>query len=292
MKKFLVMALTVVSLNKSFAASYDYDYVSKNDQSCDLFDPDMAPSMNSILSFSPSKSKAKFDNALAYALQEYKGVFKKYGMNLTIVPEWDNMTVNAYAEAQGTNRFVTVFGGIYRTTVLTEDALLAVLCHEFGHHLAGKPTHPYGEIYSAEGQSDYYAANVCLPILFKRLDNKAYLKTKKVSFFIKTKCDSKYKSDSAESYICQRSLLAGLSLAEVLGSEKYSYENKEKLAVDDTNRSYPSVQCRLDTMLAGSLCNRKGSPVRDREGSPNNCNLVNFLESKNARPGCWFKTEE
>lgn len=52
---------------------------------------------------------------------------------------------------------------------VTPDSYLALLCHEVGHRLGGPPfkTRPIDPSWSStEGQSDYFAASVCLKKVF------------------------------------------------------------------------------------------------------------------------------
>lgn len=64
-----------------------------------------------------------------------------------------------------------ILGGTTRIKGLTPDAYAAIVCHELGHIIGGSPlqTIPGAEWSSSEGQSDFFAASVCLPRYFKKL---------------------------------------------------------------------------------------------------------------------------
>jgi hypothetical protein len=64
-----------------------------------------------------------------------------------------------------------VLGGTTRIQYFSKDAYAAVICHELGHIIGGAPFQTFegAEWSSSEGQSDFFAANVCLKKYFKAL---------------------------------------------------------------------------------------------------------------------------
>ena len=57
--------------------------------------------------------------------------------------------------------------------------------------------------------------------------------------------------------MCTRSILAGKSTSDLLGAlnnEIVYYTVQDQRTVRETNNSHPAAQCRLDTMMAGALC--------------------------------------
>ncbi|MEI8347458.1 MAG: hypothetical protein WCG27_08320, partial [Pseudomonadota bacterium] len=69
----------------------------------------------------------------------YGPVVKEKGGNLVFERNWDDGTVNAYANQDGDTWTVAMFGGLARHEVITADAFALVVCHELNHHLGGAP---------------------------------------------------------------------------------------------------------------------------------------------------------
>lgn len=144
------------------------------------------------------------------------------GSQLTVVLETHNPQVNAELTRQENFLTIKVWGGMLNHRALTEDTLLLLLCHEIGHYLGGPPTKARGGWSSTEGQADYFSSYHCARDV--GLDE--------VSFY-----------DSA------------LNLTRIYASVTFSSVPRLDLCdstiVARTNFGYPSVQCRLDTLIAG-----------------------------------------
>lgn len=152
---------------------------------------------------------------------------------LTVVFDSEDPKVNAELTKVANELTIRVWGGMLRHRLMTEETLLLLLCHEIGHYLGGPPTKARGGWSSTEGQADYFAGLHCARSV--GLDE--------VSFY-----------DSA---LDLSRIYAGVTF-----SPEPQLECSDPTVVSRTNFGYPSVQCRLDSMLAGW----KGLP----------------------RPQCWF----
>ena len=163
---------------------------------------------------------------------------------------WDLDIVHAsYAKTdlkEKTIHNIFLFGGFARLEGMTLDGLAVTACHEIGHGIGGAPFKESGS--SMEGQSDYYATKVCLPIVFKYLTETApYIE----NTYVQNLCLSHFDYD-----LCMR-MMSSLESdrkffnleEEVVLFEKYS--TKVATLLNERVDFYPDVQCRLDTMING-----------------------------------------
>ncbi len=91
---------------------------------------------------------------------------------LVLNAEWESPLFGAGVSLFENNFRLMILGGTTRVKGLTPDAYAAIVCHELGHVIGGSPfqTIQFAEWSSAEGQSDFFAANVCLPRYFRSLN--------------------------------------------------------------------------------------------------------------------------
>ena len=78
---------------------------------------------------------------------------------------WESPTVNAQAWYFGSALYVRVYGGLVRHPALTKYGLTLILAHETGHHLGGLPRDPAMPWMTWQGQADYWAARIAMPII-------------------------------------------------------------------------------------------------------------------------------
>lgn len=171
------------------------------------------------------------------AIIEFEGMMRAEipkGHSLVISMEALNPRVNA--EIMKTDKAITiqVMGGMLAHPQMDEDTLKLLLCHEMGHLLGGPPLKSRNGWSSTEGQADFYSAIACAKRM--RFDEKSFI-------------------DSA--------LNLTAIYAEVSRQNIPRVDRCDELKVERTNYGYPSVQCRLDTLMAGWY--------------------------EKARPVCWFK---
>lgn len=228
-----------------------------------------------------------------------------FGSTLEIEANWQDATVNAYAQQLGKVWKVSMFGGLARHPETTLDGFRAVICHEIGHHIGGAPRKPsyYGVSWASnEGQSDYFATSKCLAKFFNQKEHlkETYalykkLPTNEEDKFAKQKCSeshSKYK----EKAICYRSALAGKSLARLLGSlrgnAEVSFSVPDPKVVTKTNHNHPEAQCRMDTYFQGSLCVNDLDVLSDpQDVRKGYCTLLENFKI-GLRPACWYNSTE
>lgn len=183
------------------------------------------------------------------------------------------------------------------TSSMNSDHWLPVLCHELGHVLAGAP-HIYlspdeGGDYSAEGQSDYFAAAKCLKRIWNNEEeNRAYVKKLDTNFI------KMLKAQKCESDQCIRIAHVNQeNLQQFYPEEKFTLASRSTVKVSFTNTTPYSLsaQCRMDTYLAGAICNVDPnipfSQWNQREGA---ClqESTDPLTKLGARPACWFMPDD
>jgi hypothetical protein len=157
----------------------------------------------------------------------------------------------------GEPRFVlTLTGNIPNFASMNIAGYALVACHELGHIMGGEPRQRTAlDLWSSvEGQADYFATNTCmwryvktlpLPELIKDLDDKTI-----------DRCYEKFGSEIDRAHDCLK-ILAGIdAMAKYFNSNaknktNVSINNQDLSSVDRTMQKYPSLQCRVDTWMAG-----------------------------------------
>lgn len=199
-----------------------------------------------------SELKKQFHDLISRSQKIFNNFIERKKLKpLKIVGHWESNVVNAYMKEYLQINLVEVSGALLRHHELTLDGLALVICHEIGHAYGGKPERraPLFKA-SVEGQSDYYGTKECLPKILAELQPSTTLQQ---TSHLKEIC----KLHAAPSY-CERALTAGQSAANLLASLKDqaypSYDTPDQSKVRRTLRGFPnSVQCRLDTFLAGVI---------------------------------------
>lgn len=173
---------------------------------------------------------------------------------------WDiNMVHASYVNVEESGRIfhnIYLMGGFARIDQMTPDGLLITGCHEIAHGIGGAPR-KNPSVYSdfrasTEGQSDYFATNVCLPIALGFLDTMREVHQKPI---YQELCSL----SPHPMNLCLRMMNALESdvayFNEHLGGdvsfEKFSHHVQRELNLDPSY--YPDEQCRLDTMINGIL---------------------------------------
>lgn len=189
---------------------------------------------------------------------------------------------------------IVIGGGYKNIQQMNRDALTLQVCFEIGRILGGAP---FVVDRSVVGQADYFATSKCLPRAWK-LENSVNVIRRWVypkEFVIK--CSQSF-AHPARVAVCIRSAIAAQMLALTLHQTTPNIdpaipepnyktpdphiENSGVYTLD-----YPSNQCRLDTMLAGSYCNvNPYVPVNIASSTLTGCPKGN-----GARPLCWFQPE-
>jgi hypothetical protein len=242
-------------------------------------------------------NEAQFNAVIDRAEAVYKPIFSPLGGNLKVERRWKDRTVNAYANQNGSDWEVHMFGGLARRPEVTEDGFSLVLGHECGHQIGG---YPFVQDWAAnEGQSDMHAAGAYAYKLFGVNLELAAKAATDLPPEMKAKCDKAYKG-TYDREICYRTLVAGKSLADLLaalGSSKVAFNTPDTKVVDVTDNEHPKAQCRLDTYVASALCGNKNwdyglipGKALDHESveAQNEAYAHSCPEGVGSRPKCWF----
>lgn len=144
-----------------------------------------------------------------------------------------NPRVNAEVVKENGLVAIVVWGGMISHPKMSAPTFYLLLCHELGHFLGGPPLKSRNGWSSTEGQSDYYSSINCVKDL--GLD---------------------------EAQFIDASLALTSIYAEVTNQSPPRLDTCDESVATRTNYGYPSIQCRLDTLLAGW--------------------------NETARPKCWF----
>ena len=242
--------------------------------------------------FQNGMSEQTFKSILKKIELIYKPVVKARKRRLKIINKWKDDTVNANAAQVRKTYKVTVYGGLARHPLTTEDSLLLVICHELGHHLGGAPRKGISPKYwaSAEGQADYWASMKCMRRVLLSEDNQNIISKMIIDPIVKTKCENVFQ-DLNKAAICMRSAMASLSLAKLLAEDKevISFSLPDQNIVVRTTTLHPDPQCRLDTYFQGALCERDYLEDVDYDDPKIGvCLRSDYLEL-GPRPLCWYK---
>ncbi len=238
-------------------------------------------------------SEAEFKEVVMGLYTLYYPIIKNQGGDFYIDGKWKDAGVNAYAEMRGPLRKITVLGGMGRHPVMTKDALALIICHEVGHFLGGAPKNPTDSWASVEGEADYFASLKCVRRLWLSDDNEKIVMAQTLPDYLKKSCETQ-KLSKADEFICLRTGIASLSIAKLLASMTRSevipqFETPDEKKVTQTNISYPSAQCRIDTFFAGLLCEKSfQEDLSDVDEIRGACHSQNG-DKIGVRPACWYK---
>ncbi len=238
MSKFFKVLLLISIFIQSSHAAVTFEEFTKLKKALYLAYEDMKPSANDLLSINT----------------KIPGLEENYWWNI-------NMVHASYVrlEAQDSSLVthnIYLMGGFARLEGMTLDGLATTACHEIGHGIGGAPKKDptrMNPVPSAmEGQSDYFATKVCLPIVFKYLEQTTKSND---SDYIERLCATQ---SLYEMPLCKRlftALEADIFYFQYLGDETSFEEFSNNIAVDLDKEptAYPDSQCRIDTMIHGIL---------------------------------------
>jgi hypothetical protein len=238
-------------------------------------------------------TQARFESIIKRVSDAYAPIVQSKGASLDMINNWDDDTVNAYAHRDGKVWHVSMFGGLARHPLTTDDGFMLVVCHETGHHLGGAPKYGGGTDWAAnEGQADYFGSLKCMKRVLENDDNASVVAKMTIDAEVTTKCETVYKSAS-DVALCQRIAMAGKSLGQLLGSlggeRAVAFTTPDKKIVKKTNDAHPAAQCRLDTYFNGSLCDKSFTEdVSETSPIPGTC-IKRDGYKVGTRPLCWYK---
>jgi hypothetical protein len=239
-----------------------------------------------------SMTEVEFNAITKKVSDQYASVVSAKGGKLVMVNDWKDGTVNAYANQNGKVWEVHMFGGLARHKLTTNDGFAMVVCHELGHHLGGAPTYADNDWASNEGQADYWATMKCAKKVFEKDDNEAIIAKMIIDPEAIKQCELIYKS-SNDLALCERTAMAGKSLAQLLGSlggtPTVSFTTPDKTIVKKTNDAHPAAQARLDTYFAGSLCDKSYTIDVDAKDPKIGVCIKSDGYKTGMRPLSWYK---
>jgi len=284
-KNLFALAALLLTINPAFTA------VNQND--CHLFDNVNATDKSfGHSSDSSPKTEERFNEIIAQVTSLYVPEFNRLNINFKVAKDFKDPTLNAFAKKDGKNWTLNFFGGLYKSSSVTDDGFALVVCHEIGHLIGGAPFY-YASSNSSEGQADFWATSVCMKKYAAEFKKSSVLKNARA----KNRCDLHY-TEFEEQNTCYRTANAAESLATFFASAnlttKPNFDRNNYSKLNYTNDKHPEAQCRLDTYIAGSLCDREEvsteTLIFNRDTADSLCNEVvdGAFKKVEKRPGCWF----
>lgn len=239
-------------------------------------------------------SEEEFNQTISKIENYYSSIVSSHGGRLHVIRDWNDPTVNAFANRQGNTWQIKMYGGLARHPAMSTDGFALVLCHELGHHLGGAPKYREGgsSWASNEGQSDYFAVAKCMRKVFENDDNINHIQKLNIPNSVKTKC-REHHSNENDAAICMRSSMGGLAtstmFAQMSNGSMPSFDNPDQSKVSQTYDKHPHYQCRLDTYFSGSVCEvDKDDDVSQTNPNKGTCNRADNFDH-GLRPLCWYK---
>lgn len=242
-------------------------------------------------------TKERFNAVIDKVEKIYEPIIAGMNGKLSIARNWDDGTVNAYAQRSGRTYKVSMFGGLARHEAITEDGFALVVCHEIGHHIGGAPKKGgwFGGWASNEGQSDYWATAKCLRKVFRAEPEvtENTVNSMDVPDIVVKKCAEIF-SDKLDQLICQRGSMAGMSTAKLFQALRNSdvepdFAKPDPAVATRTDHSHPATQCRLDTYYQGALCSLDEMIDTDQGDESVGVCYRKAGDTDGIRPLCWFK---
>lgn len=285
MRKRLMLAASFLSL-----ALIGLSFVPESRVLCDGFLPpnDMSIPVGDVHAL--GISEATFNAVLDRVDALYQPIIAAKGGKLVINRKWEDATVNASANQQGSTWFINMYGGLARHQAITAEGFALVACHEIGHHIGGFPKIS-GRWATNEGGADYYATLKCLRQVFNGSESTETLDPVAVKA-----CAANFPGD-AERKLCEVNGMAGMSVAVLFQALRKqpappTFGTPDPSAVTRTNDAHPDTQCRLDTYFQGGLCVKPVSEeLSNSAPAPGACTLAKGF-SAGIRPRCWYKAPE
>src|SRR5665647_952636 len=137
-----------------------------------------------------SATEEQFNNAVNKMQKHYEPFFEAIGRKYKVIADWNDGTVNAYANQNGKTSKVHMFGGLARHPKVTEDGFMLVICHETGHHLGGAPRSSSWA--SNEGEADFFATLKCAREIWGDEDNEAVVAKMEIPQTVTTQCQKAF----------------------------------------------------------------------------------------------------
>ena len=239
-------------------------------------------------------TEEEFHEVIDQAEEIYAPIVKGHRARLRFARNWNNSMVNASAQQFFGSWIVNMYGGLARRPEITKDGFALVVCHELGHHLGGFPKTSWWA--ANEGNSDYFASLSCARLLWEDEVEENKLAALAIPDYPKQLCDEAYFGAGENRLnLCYRQMLASYSTANLLatlGGTQIDFETPDTKEVARTSHGHPQGQCRLDSYMAGTLCQKAFDtaliPKNESKMAENSCNRADG-DQIGVRPRCWFK---
>ncbi|WP_437817076.1 hypothetical protein [Sorangium sp. So ce1078] len=234
--------------------------------------------------------------------------------------DWDSDAISAHVLLKpGEDWTVEVSKGWLTASSMTTEVFALTMCHEMGHFIGGFPfktsrsgdsTGALGTSISSEGQADYFATKDCLPRLWANETEANAAAFAELDPSARERCTTAY-SDLASQQLCGRILLASLQTGRLYEEQAVlqaprelvypRFDTPDTTEAAVTKEGHAPSQCRLDTLVAGAVCNVKAtgtgipgfvppygeySSASEEAARPFACQT-----GPGARPRCWFQPD-
>lgn len=299
MKKTLLTACLTLATTLSAANAHIGTLNAEKNHNCELFEIFKKKKKKEEIKVvvDPNKTEEKFKRITNRVAALYSGTIRERDVEFEIIQDWKSDVVNAYAQKLPGKWRLTFLGGLYREAPVTDDALALTACHEMGHLIGGAPyiNGSEGQL-TIEGQSDFWGSAVCLKRYFQEFPETVYLE----EGLPKYSCDIQYYGDEKAQNNCYRSYLAGKAMAAMLAGpqgEKPELDSPDYKRLSYTDQRHPKAQCRLDTYIAGSMCDLGETNFDFDDKTAKSKLTTDFLCNERTatsdvkvekRPKCWF----
>ena len=208
---------------------------------------------------------------------------KNKELHLTILGELDHF--QAAVQQRGDIYSLVIYGGLLQHPMMDEETLVLTICHELGHFFGGEPRYLNFPVFTwaaVEGQADYFATAFCAKAYYHRWPKTPATPSAKVQKLCRQQTAS-----LADEQLCWHNLQGIKNLGQLVASitktpvPEFSTPATNQVGI--TLESYPSLQCRFDTWVAGALCDQDvvGLPLENLEDAYCHTGI-------GRRPSCWF----
>lgn len=202
-------------------------------QACPVNRPDLF-CLTAEMSLNKEIDQTIFYTIPARIISLFYPEMQKNNQVIQLDARWDSPYFGAGITRDENIYSMMILAGTTRIKDFTQDAYAALVCHELGHVLGGYPKQsiPHAEWASSEGQSDYFAASVCLPRYFKAIglgDDQISSKVEKAGF------------EMLHSF---KAFNSGVD--DGFGNEIIRYYEHTYKASSTLINQYPSLQCRYE----------------------------------------------
>ena len=295
MKRFTLLTVTALALVGSIAQAQPRsltESVLMPDNRLDLLDDPSRPA---------NITEDQFNAIIDRAVNIYMPLAELQGAKIRSKKYWTSSTVNASADRQGNDWWVSFYGGLARRPEISLDGFALAICHELGHHFGGFPFYKNDPWAANEGQSDYYAAEACSRMLWAKDLTENATAAEKVEKAPKESCDKAW-AGRADQELCYRITTGAKTLAAVLAhGSMIGFDTPDPKKVMTTFDGHPAGQCRLDTYFQAALCGSKfdftvipglktpegmASPEAEMDAGKYSCMAADMTMGK--RPACWY----